>query len=167
MKKVIISILSALIVLLGGYTAVDKLGGMAGYENNFPGVTTTATSTASYCDTCPVKLLSADAGRQYARIQNLGNNGATIYLYLGEPEQVMNYALASTDTLANESFTTYYTPGGGTYTDLATSTITSLTQGLIVLTPSSTYEISPDNLHLGEVWATSTTASAMIGIIYR
>lgn len=127
---------------------VVNFGG-AGIDNHFPGVTMSATSTGSFCATCPVKVLSADTGRRYARIENSGNTGNTVYLYFSETPLALNLTAIT---------------GGET---AATGTITTL-NGLIILAPSSTYEILPEKLFTGEVWATTTNANlAKINFVYR
>lgn len=179
MKKFIISFLSAVIVLLGGgYYVADKFGGLAGLENNFPGVNSIATTTHSYlsfCEDCPVKLLDYDPGRRYARIENTGETGVGVWIYLAEADQRLNISTHSTTTKADEAYGIYYTTDStGIYNGLATSTdvlSTDLYGGMIYLgVPTSSapsfYEITPSNLHFGEVWATST-ATGTIAIIYR
>lgn len=144
MNKKIIAILSAIIIALGGgYTANEILGG-AGGEANFnkiDNLTSVATSTASYCDTCPVKLLDKDVNRRYVVVSNVSDTA--IYLY------------ATTEDLTVDGL-------GGT---TATSTFTSLNG--IYVGANSNFEFNTDNMVYSNIWASSTAASKQINISYK
>lgn len=98
-------------------------------------VNQTATTTESFCLTCPVLVSDTNYGRKYLRVQNSGDTGAIVYLYLTNTELQLNL--------------------DGSATTAATSTITDVSE-LIPLTPTSTMVINRDNLFTGQVWATTT-----------
>lgn len=122
----------------------DSLGGYPVDYNSIPSLTSFATSTGSYCATCPVKLLDKNSERRYVKIQN--NSNTVVYL------------VATTTDLTVDGL-------GGT---TATSTITAL-NGIRLTTVGtwgSEYIIESDNMIYGNLWATSTAATKEILINY-
>lgn len=129
--------------------------GLGGYKpgevNSFGSLTTISTTTVnSYdCTMCPVKLLSIDRenDRRYVIITNSGKlNSTDVYLYATTSALSYNFNGSVTDSSLR-----------------ATSTILSLNG--ILISPSSTYTILPENMVYGELWA-SSTAAQQIDISY-
>lgn len=92
-------------------------------------------STTSTATGIPVKVLDTNTARQYARITN--NSDTVIYLYLKD----LSSAIQASTTLLKAAVPlngVYLTANGGTY------------------------EITSDNLYVGQVWATSTAASKAV-----
>lgn len=120
-------------------------GSQESRTNKIGGLTHLSTSTRSFCDECPVKLLSLDNNRRYALIQN--NSAVDVYLF------------ATTSNLGTDG------TGDGTFDRAATTTITAFDG--IRLAPNDSdnlddqYVIGPDNLIFGNVWATSSGAVAL------
>lgn len=162
MKKLITAIAVFLLALVGagsGYIASENLGNSVVNGNVLQFPTQISTSTGSYASNVPVKLLDRDNDRQYARIQN--NSNSVVCLYLA-------------DGLYDYNFTEMATG----YTSV-TSTVDNLDE-LICLSPyadtisgdtlfnfPNSYEITPDNLFIGQVWATSTDTGLKIQVIYE
>jgi hypothetical protein len=142
-KNKFVQILLSIVVLLGGgYAVGNNLGGGADTSfNKIDNLTSVATTTASYCATCPVKLLSLDANRRYAVVSNVSDTA--IYLY------------ATTADLTVDGL-------GGT---TATSTITSLNG--IYVGANSNFEFNTDNMVYSNIWASSTAASKQINVNYK
>lgn len=140
MKQFIV--FAALLVALTGCTSgTGLLRGSSSIDNNTAYASHTATSTASYCSTCPVLLADNDPGRRWMEITNTGNNGNTVYLYLSGTDLELNLTELGTGETS------------------ATSTIDNINE-LIMLRPSTTYKILPENLFTGEIWATSTAPAS-------
>src|SRR3990167_8346294 len=79
-KAGLIALLIAIAGLLG-YQGVSQNmfgGGTDARFNQMGYLTSFATSTGAYCN-CPVKLLTLDADRRYAKIQN--NSDTSIFIY--------------------------------------------------------------------------------------
>lgn len=145
----------AILVVAGGLLLADQLkskglGASALTDNTLQALTTTSTTTASYCTTCPVKLLSRNDNRRYALIENVSDTA--IYIYV--PTTTLTYNLTGAFH------------GAGTSSGNATNTISSL-NGILLNANGGSYEINPDNLIINEVWATSTAASKQINILYK
>lgn len=115
-------------------------------SNNIEGLKNKATTTGSYCATCPVKLLDKDLGRKYAIISNPSDTA--IYLYPTSTTIGYNFLGTATDSGQN-----------------ATSTIKSPLSGILV-PANGQYELDADNLVTGEVWASSTAVSKQINVSY-
>lgn len=96
--------------------------------------------TTSTSTALPVKVLDRDPNRRYAVISNVSTT--PIYLYF------------TSDTWTLD--------GSGTP---ATSTITAL-NGVSVVA-GERYEINPDNMIYGHIWASSTVAGVAINISYK
>ena len=142
--------LLAVVIIVGGLLTYDLVQPKA--EQTFGStdfnvlggsLTNSATSTGSYCTTCPVKILDQDTSRRYAVITN--PNATAVYLY------------ATDSTLTVDGL------GGVT----ATSTITSPLDGIYLAASGGTYEIDADNLITGHLWASSTAASLQINVSYK
>jgi hypothetical protein len=104
-----------------------------------------STSTASYCTACPIKLLSRDTNRQYARFINISDTA--IYLYFATTTQSYNFT--GTQDSGNS----------------ATSTVNL--SGVYLAASGGSYELLDNNLIIDEVWATSTAASKAINVVYK
>lgn len=149
MKKKIITILTAIIVLLGGGVAVDQLGGFQEARfNMYNEITSSATTTASYFSNAPVYVLELDANRRYAHFHN--NSDTDMYLYC------RSTALDYTGTGA---------------TNNATTTINEL-NGIVLAAEDGDnldddYVMTPDNMCYGHVYASSTAASKEILVNYN
>jgi hypothetical protein len=166
MKKTIITILTAIIVLLGGGVAYNQLEFGRGSDASFNRVgnmTGFATTTGSYCITCPVKLLDLDSDRRYAVIQNLSDTD--IYLYATTTDLGIGFTGTYLDPLTNAS--------GPSKT--ATSTEMSNVQspqftGILLEAngqPLSEIVFDADNMIYGHIWATSTAVSKQIQVNYK
>lgn len=140
MKKFIFPII--LIICLVGIVAIfscynspeESEQGLGGSYSGT--ITCSSTSTAPTDGGMPVKILSTNAARQYARIQN--DSTSEIYLYLGyfeEPED------ASTTSIVGE---------GILLCPRASSTC------------ANHWEINDINQYKGQVWASSTVADQSI-----
>jgi hypothetical protein len=168
---VLLILVIGIVIVCGGLLAYDfvklKINnknekvGYSANSNVLDTIIHNSTTTSSYCSYCPVKLLDYDFNRQYARIQNVSDTA--VYLYI------------STTTLS------YDTTGILDSQNSATGTISSL-NGLIVLAPLNSsvagdslanadtyYDILPNNLIIGEIWATSTAngVGKRINVIYK
>lgn len=146
MKREIKSgIVGILIFIAGlfGYQQIEPSLGLAtdASFNRVDNLTSFTTTTASYCATCPVKLLSLDSSRRYAVISNVSDTA--VYLY------------ATTTDLTVDG------QGGTT----ATSSITSLNG--IYLGANSNYEFNTENMVYSNIWASSTAASKKINVNYK
>lgn len=148
-------IVAVLVVAVGIYVASlmpkiqsGNLGAANADGNMIQGQVHYSTTTQSYCLSCPVKLVDRNANRQYVLIQNASDS----YVWLYFSKALLDYNFTE--------MTSGYTS--------ATGTITSL-NGLVALAPTSTYEIMPDNLMIGQVWATSSNPAAArrINILYQ
>lgn len=146
MNKTIFKIsafLGAIIVVGLIYTGVSQLGNASlgarsdAATNMIGGLTAYSTTTAA---ALPVKILSLDSNRRYVAIST--NSTTPVYLYF------------TTDTWTLD--------GSGTP---ATSTITSLNG--IPVTSGALYEINPDNLIYGNIWASSTVSGIQINVNYK
>lgn len=163
MKKTIISILTAIIVLLGGGAAYDQFGrGTDSSFNQMGDITSFATTTGSYCSECPVKLLDLDSERRYVVIQNLSDTD--IYLYATTTD--LGIGLTETiDPITGETGPTK------TATGTQMSIVGSIQFTGILLEakgqPLSQIEFGPDNMIYGHIWATSSLASKQIQVNYK
>jgi hypothetical protein len=87
-------------------------------------------------------------------------NGATTTTSLAVPVKVLNtngsrrYAL-----ITNDSDTVVYLYLGYFASPKAASTTVALNTGVRLAASGGSFEIDPDNLYTGQVWATSTAAS--------
>ncbi len=150
-KKIVIGILIAIVIIFGASSIISSfvpsnnvLGSGGPYLLQAVS-NRTATSTCSYCATCPVKLLSRDVSREYAVIQNVSDTD--MYLYFSATELTV-------DGL------------GGT---TATGTITTLNgikleQAGIV---GDTFIIGQDNLIIDYVYVSSTAVSKTVNVTYK
>jgi hypothetical protein len=125
-------------VNMGGFYEFNKMS----YLKNI------ATSTQSYCATCPVKLLDKNTANQYVRITNTGDTGLPIYIYATNTDIDLNLNGALADNSALR----------------ATSTISFPLKG-IMLTASSSIEFDNSSFVTGNLWASSTGA-ALIYVNY-
>lgn len=149
-SNVVIILLFLGIGLAGGYFLFGGQGmQFGGYEqgtfNKMADLQTVSTSTGSYCSACAVKLIDRDVDRQYAIVTNPSDTG--IYIVATSTELGYNF------------------DGSNSAETGATSTITTL-DGVYIAAGGS-YEILPENMVYGELWATSTAASKTINVSYK
>jgi len=138
-NKSIVSLIIAFILGIAGYGGYQVFGSRADAATNMIGGLT-AFSTSTNSGILPVKLLTMDSNRRYVSITNTSATAA--YLYF------------TTDTWSLD--------GSGTP---ATSTITSLNG--IYLVGGGSYDINPDNMIYGHIWASSTVAGVKLNINYK
>lgn len=152
-KKIIIGlivILSVILVLVSSKDAVlssyDAVTGI----NKLDQIVSYTTTTKSFCDTCPVKVIDGISSRQWLRITT--NSNSAVYLYF--PANDQRLALNLTEAMR----------AGLT---AATSTITSVTNLInLASTTNKTLEFKLDSQWNGQVWGTTTDATANIQVIY-
>ena len=139
-KKSIVSIIIAFVIGIAGFGGYQTLGnGRSEAATNMMGGLT-AFSTSTNSGALPVKLLDLDSNRRYVVISNTSATAAFLYF--------------TTDSWTLD--------GSGTP---ATSTITSLNG--VYLAGGASYEINPDNLIYGNIWASSTASGVKLNINYK
>ncbi len=113
----------------------DQLGGQFN-ANSIPSLTQTTTSTGSFGDgTIPVKLLDMNSARDYAIFCNDSN--------------VPVYLTVTTSVLTVDGL-------GTTNGDAAATSSIAALDGIRLNANGGCYELLPENLVWGHVWATST-----------
>ena len=137
-------------------TDID-FGGQSAAWNQMESFNYYTTSTGSFTDgMMPVKLLERDADRVYALIIN--DSSSDIYVY------------ATSSNLGTDGL------GDSVFDAAATSSLVSINpdeemsqSGIRVVSDGGAYEILPDNLVIGYIWATSTAGATKqkINVIYK
>jgi len=141
-----VAVVATGLILADLFKVKNEALGFPSGSNVLDSMTHYTTSTGSYDAAVPVKILTRNNERLYALIQN--NSDTNIYLYFPTGLLAYNFSELATG-----------------YTS-ATSSITTL-EGLVKIVPSGSYEILPENMWIGEIWATSTAVSKNINIVYR
>jgi hypothetical protein len=140
-KKIVISV-SAILLVMVGVLAVNKTMKTDGVLGASPAATNVLSSitqgTTSTYAALPVPVLSRDAYRRYATICN-DHASTKVYLVL------KNF---DSNTAASTTFGTA-APNG------------------VLVAGNSCYEINPDNLFIGDVWASSTVSGIKIHFNYE
>lgn len=134
-----------MIIALGGGFTATKMAGSSGSDsafNTMSNLTSVATTTGSYFNVAPVKLLSMDASRRYAVISNPSDTA--IYVYITND----NWGINSSGDVN------------------ATSTITFPLSG-IYIAAGGRYELATENMVYGNIWASSTAINKQINVSYK
>lgn len=132
-----------LVLFSGGKVERAKsLLGAAVDFNLIDAPTHTATSTGTRF---PVKVLSRNYNRIYALVENDPTNSSNVYLFFG-------------------NFATSQAAADGLPANLVSSTSAT---GTVVLAPGGSYEILPENMVIGDMWATGTASGILIKTVDR
>ena len=98
--------------------------------------------TTTYSGPLPVKILAADYNRQYAHIEN--DSATVVYIFL----QTFSGATTSTQ-------------------ESAASTTVGINKGIRLPANGGSYDIKPENLYPGDVYASSTLGGLKILTTYK